>query len=284
MTITEQKVRVPVRGLEAPCTVCHITDSHVSQCDGRDDETYNAHARVRDGMFSNGHPGALKAALMEMVGRADDADGVIFTGDIIDFPSRANLDALSEALTAVKPPCLYVYGNHDDSAPWEEAERHRENRHMFAGLPGLQAPADYARMDINGLRFIALDNSDYQISPEHAAALERDLMDGLPTVLCLHIPFYAPTLYEPTYNFWLTPCLTGVPEDMLPERDRAELAMDGDTRRALDMLRNSPSLRCVLAGHLHFTHDDVLWGDVRQYTCANGAMGFMRRVEFVPEV
>ncbi len=284
MTVTEQTIRVPMPGLDRPVTVCQITDSHVSLADERDDDQYNAHARVRDGMFSNGHPGALEAALLDMIDRARDADAVVLTGDIIDFPSRANLDFLSRAFTHVSPPCLYIFGNHDYRAPWMTDEEAAEARDLFSALPGLHNAPDYAVLDVHGLRLIGLDDSQCQVSPEHLSALTRDLAPGGPSALFVHAPLYAPTLYEPDINFWRTCGEMGFPAHLFPEQaDKSDLRLAAPaTRDALTLLRTSPGLHAVVAGHLHFTHDDPLWPGATQYTCANGAMGFMRRLVFTP--
>ena len=285
MTITEQIITAPIRGIERPVTVCHITDSHVSLCDGRDDERLNDHARERDGMFSNGHEGALEKALFGMADRARDADAVIFTGDIIDFPSKANIDLMRRMFAASSSPCLYCFGNHDYSVPWQSRAEALDNQKMPDLLAALPNDPTCARLDVGGIRFVGVDNSLYQFSPAQVEALRADLSAGMPVVLCMHIPLYSPTLYEPTLNFWRTPCLTGVPEALLPPgaADGGDLPMTEVTRAGMELLAQSRNLAAVLAGHIHFTHDDEIFPGVRQYSCANGAMGFMRRIRFVPE-
>ncbi len=49
-----------------------------------------------------------------------------------------------------------------------------------------------AAYDIKGIRFLAIDNSTYQINEEQLAFFEEQVSSGIPLVLLVHIPMYAP--------------------------------------------------------------------------------------------
>ena len=285
MKIEIENLQVPVRGLHAPVTIYHITDSHLCLWDDRDHPALQEFARTRDHMFSNGHPGMLEACFREMLRIAQDGDGVILTGDIIDFPGAANVDAFADCLKENHLPLLYTYGNHDPSSHMFSAEDEPARLANLARLKEL-LPTDpvYDHLDVGGIRFVGLDNADRQFSPEQFQKLQADLASGLPVILCMHIPLYAPTLYEPTWNFWRSAGLMGLPEDRIPggAADPRKLAPDETTRAALALLRNSPNFAGVLAGDVHFSHNSEVCPGVGQYVGANGAMRFMRRIRFVP--
>ena len=279
-----ESICVPLKGLSAPLTVCHITDSHLCECDARDHEALQAYARQREDMFTRRHPGILTKRLREMIRLSQDADILVLTGDIIDFPSAANADALAECLEENHIPLLYTYGNHDKN-PYlfeeNEAALQRNLAHLRSILPD---DPTYAHLDAGGVRFVGLDDSLYQISPVQTEKLKADLSCGLPVVLCMHIPLYASTLYEPTCAVWHSPLLTALPEELLPNEgmDHDALPAAQSTRAAVELLQNSRALSAVMAGHIHFSHDDVLYPGVIQHVCANSAEVCMRRIQFVP--
>ena len=91
MNISLETLRVPIKGIRTTVTIYHITDSHLCEWDQRDHPALQAHGRIRDDMFSNSHPGMLKACFREMLRIAQDGDAIILTGDIIDFPGAASI-------------------------------------------------------------------------------------------------------------------------------------------------------------------------------------------------
>ena len=48
-----------------------------------------------------------------------------------------------------------------------------------------------AAYNIKGIRFLAIDNSNYQINEEQLAFLEKHIASGIPLVLLVHITMYA---------------------------------------------------------------------------------------------
>ena len=50
-----------------------------------------------------------------------------------------------------------------------------------------------AAYDIKGIRFLAIDNSTYEINDEQLAFFSKHAASGLPLVLLVHIPMYAPS-------------------------------------------------------------------------------------------
>jgi len=273
-----ENLQVSVRGLPAPVTIYHITDSHLCLWDDRDHPALQEFARTRDQMFSNGHPGMLEECFREMLRIAQDGDAIILTGDIIDFPGAANVDTFADCLKENHLPLLYTYGNHDPSPHMFSAE---DEPARLANLARLKEflPTDpvYDHLDIGGIRFVGLDNGDRQLSPQQLEKLTEDLSCDMPVVLCMHIPMFTQSLYEPTWNFWRSAGLFGRTEGVAPE-----FLPNETTRAGLELLKNSPNFAAVLAGDIHFSHDDDLAPGLRQYVGANGAMRYMRRIRFVP--
>ena len=49
-----------------------------------------------------------------------------------------------------------------------------------------------AAYDVKGVRFLAIDNSTYEINEKQLTFFNNQAKTGLPLVLMVHIPMYAP--------------------------------------------------------------------------------------------
>ena len=85
-------------------------------------------------------------------------------------------------------------------------------------------PSHQAR-DIGGIRFVAVDDSDYQVTQQQLDFVTEQLAAGLPTVLLTHIPVSLPTLRGPTIDRWETPLLLADP-DGDPERQGTAVTVE----------------------------------------------------------
>lgn len=49
-----------------------------------------------------------------------------------------------------------------------------------------------AAHDVHGIRFVAIDNSNYEVLPDQLKFFHSQVSSGVPLVLLMHIPLYAP--------------------------------------------------------------------------------------------
>src|SRR4029077_15220051 len=121
-------------------------------------------------------------------------------------------EAASNPLKDSGVPFLYTSGNHDwrfnDLTPSDALRR--DAWPALAPLHGGEAA--FSRRDVGGVRFIAIDDSNYQITSEQLEFARSSLAAGMPSVLMIHIPISLPTLREPTIDRWKAPILIGDPE------------------------------------------------------------------------
>ena len=113
------------------------------------------------------------ACLLEL---AREGDAIVFTGDICDKVSSANLDILDEQLSKVEKPWIAVCGNHD----------------LAADIPD---DCLYARvkepvqvLDLGDLIIVGVDNSQRQVTKDQTARLLEVLALGKPVIVTLHVP------------------------------------------------------------------------------------------------
>lgn len=159
-------------------------------------------------------------------------DAVLLSGDLADHAAREEYEHLRAALAPLTVPVHVLAGNHDDRALVRET----------FGVPGRgDEPIRYA-VRCGEVRLVAgdstipgSDNGRIDIG-WIAATLDEDLQT--PTIVALHHP----------------PVEVGLPAmdaSIPPASQRAALA---------DLLRRSPQVRRVVAGHDHRTAMAVLGG------------------------
>lgn len=241
-------VRIPFPGVEKTLNALVVGDTHFALHDERD----NAYAGCYKRMAAYK---TQKEPFQKMLAqaKADKIDLLMLVGDIISFPTLANVEFVKSQLDACGLPWMYTAGNHD----WH-----------FEGLPGKdlalrgdwiakrllpfyqgENPLMYSRM-VNGVRIVAIDNSAYHILPEQVAFWKTEAAKGAPTVLMMHIPFW--------HEGWdVTTCACpawGAAADPYHEIERRELWAKKLTPATFEFRRavfSTPNLAGIFTGHEH---------------------------------
>jgi len=251
-------------GALSPFSLLHVSDTHLTRADERDDQRKNDLAAARSASFPQREK--LYQALLDQP--SDRL--IIHTGDLCDFVSEANLDA-AEAFTSTHD-CLFAAGNHEFSLYVGEAFEDAAYREQsFDRVQrAFRNPIRFAVRTVNGVKLIILDNSYYLLDAWQVEALSRELSEGLPTVLCMHTPLYTPELSDYVLNDRHQTCdyLMASPEEITsryePYRRRQQTA-DPITREGYELMEHSPCVKALLTGHLHFDFLTYLRPDLPQY-------------------
>ena len=279
---------IRIGGLPQPVTLLHVTDSHLTEVDARDPAIVDA-AEQRRRTFEALSPGGIAPrthfhqALARS--RALTADAVILTGDIIDFPSAANLELVEAALAATGLPYLFTLGNHDWHFPhlvWSEETR----TGLYPRFAGLTAghPAYQAR-DLGGLRLVTIDNSTYQVSPEQLAFLRAELASGRPCLLFMHIPLYVPSLAPTVVAKFAAPIMLAAPGWTAETQDAWHVHdAEASTQACYELLTEGAveNLVGIFCGHVHFAHVDAFGEGRMQYVTRPGFEGGYRVIRLLP--
>ncbi len=257
MEIIRKKIKL---GAEQPFTLLHLTDLHLLYCDERDGEYENENALERVTHYFNYTDKAHEEVIAYI--RENKPQVVLMTGDIVDFPSAANLDALNVLKSLIESyggVCIYTPGNHDWSYPrnYHKKETYEKYMPLFNDVCG--GNTDIGITEYNGIRFVTVDDSREKISDEQLAAFEKAVDCGKPTVAVMHVPITAEKLKEKTDAVWHARVLIGVNESSENTKKLCSVAAE--------------KCSAVMAGHIHFEHEDDIGCGTMQYIAELAAYG-----------
>lgn len=258
----ETKINV---GASAPFRIIHIADTHLTYGDMRDGERKVELARKRSQYFRGAEDTlALASALTREYGCP-----IFHTGDLSDFVSVANLERVKQFIN--ENDLTLSAGNHEFSQYVGEAIEDAAYREQ--SLAKVQAvyknDIRASAREINGVNFIFLDDGYYKIDEGQLAFLRRELERGIPTVIVMHTPIYEPELYAIERAHHDCGYLLGVPDELVDgygsERARQQRA-DGITGEAIELIKSTPSVKAIIAGHLHRDYENMLTDGIIQLT------------------
>ena len=265
-------------GLANPVKLLHVSDTHLSFADRRDNRRKRSLAERRRVTFGDEND-RCRRFLREAVQYAQDSGALlVHTGDLIDFVSHQNLDIAKEILGP--SGYFFVPGNHEFSKYVGEAEE--TEAYKMDSLPLVQS---YFRDDlrfcarvVGGVNLVGIDNVYYHMNADQFQRLKAEAARGLPILLLMHTPLYTTELFHEMVDARgeATADIMGCPEELMrnytPERYTQQAAAPLDFE-IIEYIKSQPLVKAVLAGHLHFFHQSVLCGGVTQYIAGGGFQG-----------
>lgn len=181
-----------VCGAEKPFTLLHISDTHLTLADERNDKRKIDLADGRSSCFTSALSDLREA---EEYARENHLT-IVHTGDLIDFVSEANLDAAKKFTSG--NDVFFSAGNHEFSlyvgeAFEDEAYRNQSLAHVQESFTN---DIRFASRVINGVKLIAIDDSYYRFDRPQLEKLKKETEDNLPIILLMHNPIYEPELFR----------------------------------------------------------------------------------------
>lgn len=280
--------------IEGNIKIFHIADSHISVLNNGKSEYPQFSARM-DGAYLNPEhylTGQKKTKLEhfdEILKKARDekADLLLLTGDILNNPSVYGVEYLLDKLEQTGIEYLYTAGNHDwhfegMKGSADELRNEWINKRLLPLYKG-NNPLYYSKI-INGINFVMIDDSTYQISKEQLNFFRQQATLGYPIVLSLHIPLYQPedqfnnelyTIGDPRWGFDYDR------ENYITER-RERWSVEGNRRETIEFLLEVVSCKnliAVLAGHDHSAMNKKLSPSANMYLTKASYSGAHRLIE-----
>ena len=276
-TMTEIKVE----GLTREYNFLHLTDLHMCAISGEDrtimkpDRLSYAEER-RNAFFNNEVFSEDRIFAYYKLAENKKSDLVVMTGDILDFPSKANVSLLYKAASEAKVDTLYCLGNHDWSFKddYHTLNAKKTNIPLFKDFCGGDPYFSYVEYD--DLIVAAIDNSTDKVTKSTVDKFLALYDKGKPIVLALHVPLYSEKLAEKSI-----------------EQSKQNLTMGGEGMHANDenvkrlyeavCIDEDTPVVAVLTGHLHYYFEESFPNGVPQYVTATGYGGNCRLVSIKPE-
>ena len=249
-------------GLPQPLRILQVSDCHLSACCEEDSDKAKEKSKKKTAAFQKEAGGVTQEQrLQEALELSADYDALVFTGDVADSPSRANLDHLQSVLEGRR--YLYTFGNHDyytydsDSGNAEDRDRFLDDFLRF-----LPCDPSMDSMNAGGVNLVILDDSLAQFSWLQLEFLKAEIAKGLPILLFLHLPVYSPTFVPQAYEWWDSSMCVDTPQDVLDAHGETDPKMppEESTKAVLELIRTEPLIKAVFASHLHFADEAEVLG------------------------
>ena len=290
---------VRVEGLRGKLKILHLSDSHIT-CSNESDIPFQQYSkRMDDAYKTTKHYETGKTVTSQenfreamQLAQTEKVDMIVLTGDIVNNPSRTSVAMVADELEKTGVPYMYVAGNHDwhyegmEGTADELREQWREKglRRLYQG----KSPSHYAVVK-NGVNFIAIDNSTYQVNEQQLKFFEQEVARGLPSVLLMHIPISLTTF--PSIQCGNPDWGSKADKGFEIER-RQRWPEEGNLKSTMDFVKavaSSDNLVAVLCGHTHqprvdkvtplaFPEVSSVWAE--QYVVRASAVGGYRLVYF----
>ena len=261
-------------GADEPFYFIHVGDTHVSYIDDRDsgDERLAETAKNRVDYC----PSDLRM-LDDVSLKAKELDAlIVHTGDLIDFVSEKNLDYARD-FTA-KNDVFACAGNHEYHVYiWDDGEdvprrESVEEKIQSAFTNNIR----FSTRVEHGVKFLVIDNSFHTIEQWQLERFKEEIADGMPVILALHVPVYAPDIFE----FQMTKLdyphpawLMTVPEEIMAEYNYEQQWIDEQkandaTNEFYDLIVSTPSIKAIVVGHDHAHFVSQVTPTLKQYMVA----------------
>jgi len=254
-TITEEKLVID--GLQEEYAILFLTDTHMIVSSETDNEQVVSNAKERLPMFQNeqGISSAEQFPVWMEYAVANDIDAVLFGGDIIDYPSEANLTYLQKNLDTLNMPYLYAPGNHDWTYPWEYMTERAKEEYRPLLKPFMEENTAIHSLDMGEFIVVAIDNSTNQVDDLVLEEYQNILALGKPVIVVAHVPFLTQSVLTKARENWNSPVVIGGGNygGIYPNETSAAFVQATTGKE-------SPVV-AVLAGHVHFYDKDLIEGE-----------------------
>ena len=268
-------------GASRPFKALHISDTHLTFADDRENERKRTLAKNRSRYFGSAER-RLDASLEYAKSRNEI---LLHTGDLIDFVSEKNLEFVQEKFK--NTDCFVSSGNHEFSQYVGEAKEDAAYKAQSYDRVQKAFPNDltFCSREINRINFVALDDVYYNVTDDQFRRFQAEIDKGLPIVALCHCPFYTPELFETAMRQPGAKCayLTGVPEvrtEAYETNRRNQQKPDAVTLEFLDWLRAQPLLKAVFCGHLHYFWSGPFSPTATQYVVGGHFKGCTYEITF----
>ena len=266
--------------------IVQISDAHIIVPDKTDGELYKIEKErklffEREALNRTGEVRYAEEELDEAIEYANHADLTVFTGDMVEFATQANVGRLAEYFKKCNG-YLYTFGNHDYLRCYlwnDNPQKQREqNGIMFKKI--VDNDIEFAVKNVNGVNVVTLDNSLLQFSDRQYADLKKTLEEDCDAILFMHAPLYHPSLDT-----------IGLKEvGLISEACGGDYNLDSafypteTTRKVIRLIRdNHEKVLAIMAGHNHYAAKINYYENIIECVCAPTYLHDFYEIEIVKQ-
>ena len=270
------RVEIDLPNVQNSYELLFVSDMHVLKLDESVVAESVETVRVRQDIMFRTRTGMASAEAWPKISSILDdfsADGIILGGDMMDFISLANLQILSEGLSQITTPYIYLRADHDLGI-WHSggAISMEDSISLHTTVSSYQ---DMFVMEYPEFYVLGWNNSTGQLTNDGLDAALRIWNSGKPIILTTHVPI----------NSLVDNSLAEAAANVDPENrkklwgDECLYQPDDTTGAFLGMIydTNSP-VKVVLSGHLHFRHVVQLTEQTVEYVFAPAFEGNVAKI------
>ena len=266
---------IAINGLRHTYKLYHITDLHLTGMGENDPQFRHDEAALRARCIfeTDGTPCVKRLQGFYADARQWGADLMLMTGDIVDTPSDPNVQNLYREACAGGPGTMFVIGNHDwsYSDDYHTEGARAQHYQKFAALSDGAVARHY--LEYPDLIVAGIDDGMECVQQEDIDFLKALKEKGKPILLCVHIPINCPSLHDDTVRDWRRNINIG-PGAILKNEATAAFC---------EYVRDPASgIAAIIAGHLHFSHEDELAPGLLQYITGGAYLGISRKITLIP--
>ena len=197
------------------------------------------------------------------------ADAILFGGDMVDFASESNLNALGLGLSEISTPFLYVRADHD-MLPFNltgvtEAD-------CLSYQNSVNEMSDVCSIEYPDFIIVGWNNSTSNLTEEGKNKIMSLCEKQKPMILLTHVPI------EPLEDTSLETASRQVFQNrslLWGKSGNTYYVPDENTSFLLDLIyRDNSPFKEVLCGHLHFSWDGNITPDVHQHVFSAAFQGY----------
>ena len=290
VTVQNGEVYYYINGLEKPFHVMFLSDTHFTVEDERGREFYDYAKRMggdaaKPENYGKGNRRDLLLTASLDRAKAAGAELVILGGDIINYPSLASVERVKTIMDSCGINWVYTPGNHDwhyEGEPGDSRSQHDKwTKTNLVPLYQGKNPL-YDSQIINGINFVTIDNSDFEISQQQLDFFKAQIAKGLPIILGVHIPFY---LQGHNIDYGCGSPYWNDKSDIYYEIERrAPWPKEGLSKITFefrDLAIGSPTVIGIYAGHVHEEAVDYVNNRI-QYVAGANYDGKDILIHFIP--
>ncbi len=273
ITASIEELVIDIPNVDCHYEFAYLNDAHVITGEMDDisaDNIENVQLR-RDGFASSSYSDSTFISLCSQIDGIA-GSGVILNGDIVDYVSTSNINALRSGLDMINGNIMYLRADHDYGVWYSDNLSYSDSYNMQSGVIG---DGDVTVWNYPEFKIIGINNTTSQISENTMSLIENTYYaDEKPVIFISHVPVNS--IVDTSYGETIANAWGG---RNLSWGYGCTYEPNDTTKRWLDMIYDENThVVAVIAGHVHMSYDYMITNKVRGHIFAPSFIGTVGKI------